>query len=155
MLGAERHRAVLSAGTAAGSAGVVALMMHLDAWLLVVLSVSAAASVWSWATTSLGLAPSLRRTRLLGPGSGLTDDEHVELTTLAAEFGPSAISSARRIIDDEVDDRWLVELAHQRLDRVANPAAEHRRRTTVIIGLFCLACVATIAWALTRIGSGH
>ena len=114
MLGTERHRAVLSAGTAAGSAGVVALMMHLNAWLLVVLSVSAAASVWSWATTSLGLAPSLRRTRLLGPGSGLTDDEsHVELTT-------------------------LVELAHQRLDRVANPAAEHRRRTTVIIGLFCL-----------------
>ena len=95
-------------------------MTHLDAWLLVVVSVSAAASVWSWATTSLGLAPSLRSSTLLGQGSGPTGSEvHVELTKLATEFGPSAISSASRIIDDEIDDRWLVELAHDRLVRVA------------------------------------
>ena len=145
----ERYRAVLRAGTATGAAGVVALMMHLDVWLVVVVSVSAAASVSAWASTWLRLDRSLRYTSL--PGSEPTDDEVRDgLMKLAVDFGPKAVSSARQIIDDEVEDRWLVELAHQRLDRVAGLAAEHRRGTIAIIGLCCLAVVAMVAGVLTQ-----
>ena len=93
---------------------------------------------------------SRRRTKPARPLCTPEDEIRVELTALAREFPPKAISSATRIIDQTVTDRWLIELAHQRLDRLTNHANRHRRRTSVIMALSYVAVIAMTAGALTQ-----
>jgi len=89
---------------------VMSLMSH-DLWLLVLLVVGSASSALGYSASALSVLGRVRSCDI-GGDAGV----RAATVSVAERCGPEAVTAAKGLVEESTRDRWLVALAHDRLD---------------------------------------
>ena len=105
---------------------VVMSLMSQDLWLFVLLVVAAASATLGYSASALSVVGRARSCGIDG-GGGV----RAAMVAVAERLEPDAVTAAKRSVEESTRDRWLVALAHDRLDSIEAP---RRRSVRVFVG---------------------
>lgn len=105
---------------------VVMSLMSQDLWLFVLLVVASASATLGYSASALRV---VGRARSCGSDGG--EGVRAAMLGVAVRLEPDAVTAAKRLVEESTRDRWLVALAHDRLDSIEAPG---RRSVRVFVG---------------------